>query len=62
MMGDCECRNCISGVCCSVESCQYHSLNNACTAPHIDVKDEKAGTKKETFCGTYRPLDSGCCM
>lgn len=57
-----ECRSSISGVCCSVESCKYHSMGNACTATHIDVKDEKASAKKDTFCGTYRPSDNGCCV
>lgn len=37
-------------------------MGNACTASHIDVKDEKASAKKDTFCGTYRPSDNGCCV
>ncbi len=62
-MGECEaCRSSISGVCCSVESCKYHAMGNACTASHIDVKDESASEKQETFCGTYRPLDNWNCV
>lgn len=62
MMGDREmCSGTIGGVCCSVESCQYHVRGNGCTAAHIDVKGEQASNQAQTFCGTYRPLDKGGC-
>jgi hypothetical protein len=59
-MNSCGCndQNCISGVCCSVESCRHHAKGNVCTAPHIDVRNEAAVTKAETFCGTFAPADS----
>ena len=49
---------CISGVNCQVENCQYHTTGNLCTAAGIDVKNETAHTKAETFCGTFTPVDS----
>ena len=62
-MGEWEaCKGSISGVCCSVESCRYHATGNACTAAHIDVKDDGAAKKKDTFCGTYRPQDNWNCV
>lgn len=53
-----ESRECISGVCCQVESCRHHARGGQCTAPHIDVKSEAALTKAETFCGTFAPVDT----
>ena len=49
--------DCISGVCCAVESCTHHARGGQCTAPHIDVKNEAAHTKAETFCGTFKPAE-----
>jgi len=54
--------NAIHGVCCSVESCKYHAMGNCCTASHIDVKDESASKKKDTFCGTYCACDGWNCV
>ena len=51
-------RDCISGVCCNVENCKHHARGDVCTAPHIDVKNESALTKAETFCGTFAPMDT----
>lgn len=57
-MGEREkCGGTINGVCCSVESCHFHTRGNCCTAAHIDVKDESAHMQSQTFCGTYRPMD-----
>ena len=53
-----ESRDCISGVCCQVESCKHHARGDQCTAPHIDVRNESALTKAETFCGTFTPVDT----
>lgn len=49
---------CISGVRCTVESCLHHTGGDKCTAPSIDVKNEDALTRAETFCGTFAPNDS----
>ena len=49
---------CISGVCCQVECCKHHAEGDVCTASHIDVKNESAVTKAETFCGTFTPADT----
>jgi hypothetical protein len=59
-MNSCGCNDqgCISGVCCSVENCKHHAKGDVCTATHIDVKNEAAVTKAETFCGTFTPVDS----
>lgn len=48
-------RECIRGVSCDVENCAYHDAGNICTAASIDVKNESAVTKAETFCGTFTP-------
>ena len=57
-----KCEGTLPGVCCSVESCRYHSHGNCCTASHIDVKESSAARKSQTFCGTYCPSgDSACC-
>ena len=49
---------CISGVCCHVENCRHHATGDLCTAKQIDVKNESALTKAETFCGTFAPIDT----
>ncbi len=51
-------KGCLGGVCCHVESCAYHTRGNLCTAAQIDVKNENALTKAETFCGTFAPVNS----
>lgn len=45
----------LPGVGCSVIGCKYHSTDNCCTAECIDVKNENAIKKAETFCGTFAP-------
>jgi len=42
----------VMGVDCTAENCKYHSLNQCC-AQHIDVKNENALRKAETFCATF---------
>ena len=46
---------CNPGVCCHVENCVYHTMSDMCSADSIDVKNESAMTKAETFCGTFAP-------
>lgn len=48
----------IRGVRCHVENCAHHSRGNICTAASIDVRNEDALTKAETFCGTFTPEDT----
>lgn len=55
---DCNNRECISGVCCNVENCVHHAHGDVCTAGHINVKNDSAVTKAETFCGTFAPVDT----
>lgn len=50
-------RDCLGGVCCHVENCRHHAAGNFCTAERIDVKNEAALTKAETFCGTFAPAE-----
>lgn len=50
--------NCIPGVRCNVESCAHHGDGNVCTAAAINVRNENALTKAETFCGTFTPEDT----
>ena len=49
---------CIPGVRCNVESCRHHAGGDLCTAGHIDVRNDTALTKAETFCGTFAPTDT----
>jgi len=48
----------VRGVGCSVVGCKYHEANGYCVAEHIDVRNEKAVTKAETFCATFTPCSS----
>ena len=50
--------SCIRGVRCHVENCMHHGAGNVCTAAAIDVRNENALTKAETFCGTFAPEDT----
>lgn len=38
---------------CTAENCKYHTSNNYCSAQHIDVRNENALRKAETFCSTF---------
>ena len=49
--------SCLSGVSCQVENCRHHAEGDMCMARQIDVKNETALTKAETFCGTFAPVD-----
>lgn len=51
---------CVTGVGCCVTNCVHHSGDNHCCAPHINVQNESAENKAETFCGTFAPKN-GCC-
>ena len=43
------------GVGCDVTACKYNTVDCRCSAQHIKVKNEKAVTKGETYCGTFCP-------
>jgi len=45
--------NCVQNVGCNVKECKYHSPENLCNATHINVQNEKAQRKSETFCSTF---------
>lgn len=53
---------CISGITCAVDTCKYHGQSNSCTAAHIDVKNENATRMDDTFCGTFKPMDTWNCV
>lgn len=53
---NCNAKDCIQGVCCHVENCVHHTKGDMCAAASIDVKNEAAMTKAETFCGTFAPV------
>lgn len=54
-MYDCKDCNAISGIQCKVETCVYHSKEDACHAGHITVGgDEKACECSETSCRTFK--------
>ena len=43
----------VHSVVCSVKDCIYHHAANMCTAHKINVSNEKAQRKAETFCATF---------
>ena len=45
----------ISGVGCDVASCKYNTRDCRCSAKHIEVENEKANCKGETYCSTFAP-------
>lgn len=47
-------KNKLSGVSCSVSSCQFHSSASSCSAPGIKVEPEHANDTSETLCSTYK--------
>ena len=49
----------ITGVGCDVSNCKYNTIDSKCSASHIDVQNERATTKSETYCATFCPR--GCC-
>ena len=40
---------------CDVTSCKYNTVDCKCSADSIKVKNERALTKGETYCGTFCP-------
>ncbi len=48
-------KECINRVGCNVQSCTYNKMGCECTASKIDVANEKAERKAETFCSTFAP-------
>ncbi|MCL2342748.1 MAG: DUF1540 domain-containing protein [Firmicutes bacterium] len=40
-------------VACGVTSCKYHSGSNHCAAKGINVQNENAHQKADTFCSTF---------
>jgi hypothetical protein len=48
----------LNGVGCDVSNCKYHTKDDKCTAPGIQVESENAMRKAETFCGTFAPRGS----
>ena len=38
---------------CCVKDCKYHAAAHQCTASHINVANEDAQRKAETFCATF---------
>lgn len=52
-------RDQITGVGCDVSNCKYNTVDSKCSASHIDVQNERATTKSETYCATFCPR--GCC-
>ncbi len=49
-------KNCcdpIQGVGCNVENCAYNESGKECHAEHIQVRNDQAHTKSETFCSTF---------
>ena len=52
-------RDQITGVGCDVSNCKYNTIDSKCSASHIDVQNDRATTKSETYCATFCPR--GCC-
>lgn len=48
----------ITGVGCDVTNCKYNTRDRKCSASSIEVENEKASTKGETYCSTFCPR--GC--
>ncbi len=49
----------VKGVGCGVKDCKYHGAGNSCTASHINVENERARRKAETFCSTFMSKNDG---
>ena len=47
-----------TGVGCDVTGCKYNTIDCRCTAEKINVQNEKAATKGETYCSTFCPRGS----
>ncbi len=51
----------LSGVKCQVTNCKYHTAENCCSAQRIQVQNENAQQKAETFCSTFAPQSGISC-
>ena len=47
----------ITSVGCCVSTCGYNTPDKHCSAQRIDVANENAERKAETFCSTFKPKD-----
>ena len=45
----------IPGVGCDVTNCKYNTIDRHCSADKINVENNKAVTKGETYCSTFCP-------
>lgn len=45
----------IPGVGCDVSNCKFNTIDCRCSADHINVQNEKAHSKGETYCSTFCP-------
>lgn len=54
-MNEKSCHTCgtINGVECGVINCMYNTNGKKCTADRIQVRNESAMKKAETFCSTF---------
>ena len=43
------------GVGCDVTNCKYNTVDYHCSAKKINVENNKAVTKGETYCSTFSP-------
>ena len=57
-MSDRKNKSTIPGVGCDVTGCKYNTVDSHCSAERINVQNEKASTKGETYCSTFCPR--GC--
>jgi len=48
----------IHGVACDVSGCKYNTIDYKCSASKINVSNERASTKGETYCSTFCPRGS----
>ncbi len=46
--------NIIKGITCEVNTCQYHTQDNHCSAGNITVTHFGADTKEQTDCSTFK--------
>lgn len=44
---------------CDVTACKFNTVDRKCCAKSINVENEKANSKGETYCSTFCPR--GCC-
>ena len=58
-MSDRKNKSTIPGVGCDVTGCKYNTVDSHCSAERINVQNEQASTKGETYCSTFCPR--GCC-